>query len=739
MPNDRSSITSRSIRDRLLPVVLYLLITLPIYYQLVLRLQPYTRLNVRALGFLVVLAPVWALGLGASLATLVAVHLTNPLLDDALGRPSSLLGVEGLPFLVVSVAMAVLIRRLQILGERVKQGQSERQRYETQARESEAQARESEACYRQMFEDNPHPMLILDEVTQKLLAVNAAAVAQYGYGPEELRSMTLADLAPPEDRRRPDDPRNDDGPGAAGSGPTRHRRSDGTVIDVEVTTHDFPFGGKRSRLALVRDITERIRAQEALEHQALHDALTGLPNRVLLRRQAERAIAIAQDADEPFALLMIDLDRFKQINDTLGHHHGDVVLQVVGRRLRHAMRDSDVTARLGGDEFAILLAGVTEAEATAVAGRLLESLSQPITLDGQTVDVGASIGVAVFPEHGRDYDELLRHADAAMYTVKHTGGGVEAYTSDCDRCWARRPSMEGELQRGIEDGELVLHYQPKLDLRTRRIHDAEALVRWRHPREGLLLPAQFLPLARRSGLLKSLSLWSLKAAVGQTRVWQRSGLNLVVSVNLPASSVQDLGLVPAIRDLLDRCDALASWLTIEITETVMMEDPGRARLVLGQLHDLGIKIAVDNFGTGHSSLVYLKDLPIDELKIDRSFIKDLEVDPTTSAIVQSTLELGRRLGVRVVAEGVETQQTLDRLAAMGCDAAQGFLISRPLPADELTARIGRPSRGRDLFATPPIPSRRAEPMPTPGEGHAGLSPEIPALTSPTSQDGLASG
>jgi diguanylate cyclase (GGDEF)-like protein len=428
--------------------------------------------------------------------------------------------------------------------------------------------------------------------------------------------------------------------------------------------------------------TQRQAAESA--HQALHDALTGLPNRTLLRDRTNQAIRQADRELVPAALLLLDLERFKEVNDTLGHHYGDQLLAQVGRRLRAALRDVDTVARLGGDEFAVLLPriGTTEG-AVAVANKLQAALQEPFELEGLSLDVEASIGVALYPEHGNDPDELLQHADIAMYVAKDTHAGFMLFDPALDQHSPRRLALLGELRRAIDNRQLVLHYQPKVDAHTGQLLGVEALVRWQHPEHGVLPPGEFIPLAERTGLIGPLTHYVLDAALHQCHRWRQAGHELAVAVNVSARSLLDLAFPDQVAGLLARWDLPARLLMVEITESTIMADPTHALEILGRLNTMGVQIAIDDFGTGYSSMAHLKTLPVQELKVDRSFVSQMTSNNRDAVIVRSTVDLGRNLGLRVVAEGVEDVVTSQELEALGCDAIQGYYVSRPVPPDDL--------------------------------------------------------
>jgi diguanylate cyclase (GGDEF)-like protein len=427
-------------------------------------------------------------------------------------------------------------------------------------------------------------------------------------------------------------------------------------------------------------------ASRRLRHQALHDGLTNLPNRIFLYRRLERAIAGIGRGDGMAALLLIDLDRFKEVNDTLGHDHGDELLVEVAARLRGALRRGDTLARLGGDEFAVLLCDLPGRAAVAeLAGRLHDALRRPFALRGVAVELEASIGAALCPDHGTDVNTLVQRADVAMYDAKRSRASIATYSPDRDPYSADRLGLLAELRRALACDELVLHYQPKVAVDTGVVTGVEALVRWQHPERGLLAPSEFVPLAERTGTVTDLTRWVLDAALAQCRRWRDAGVDLPVAINLAAANIVDTTLPDVVAEALARHGVPANRLECEISEDTVMADPLRAMDVLGRLRALGLRLSLDDFGTGHSSLAYLKRLPLDEVKIDRSFVLGMTEDENDAVIVRSTIDLARNLGLDVVAEGVEDAETLHGLGELHCDVAQGFHLSRPLPADELDA------------------------------------------------------
>ncbi len=439
------------------------------------------------------------------------------------------------------------------------------------------------------------------------------------------------------------------------------------------------------------------------EHQALHDALTGLPNRELFRDRIDQVVRRGRRHGEHAVVMIMDLDHFKEINDTLGHHMGDLLLEEVARRLKRALRDSDTVARLGGDEFGVLLPHVdSPQDASMVAQNLLVHLREPFVLEGMRLEIDASVGLALYPMHGEDNETLQQRADIAMYSAKQSGRGHAIFEPELDRHSPRRLALAGGLRSAINEGQIQLYYQPKADLRTGRIMGAEALARWDHPEFGIVGPAEFVPIAEQTGLITPLTSFVLDAALRQARAWKDAGLELSVAVNLSARSFLDTQLAVEIPRLLARWGVEAELLELEITESMLMTDPARAEATLDRLSQIGLTLSVDDFGTGYSSLANLKRLPVDVIKIDKSFVIEMAVDASDAAIVRSTIELAHNLGLRVVAEGVESEDAWRHLEALGCDFAQGYYLSRPLPADAATRLIRERGTGRDIEAPPAL-------------------------------------
>jgi diguanylate cyclase (GGDEF)-like protein len=421
------------------------------------------------------------------------------------------------------------------------------------------------------------------------------------------------------------------------------------------------------------------------EYLALHDPLTDLPNRSLFHDRVNQAILAGKRSGSGVSVIILDLDRFKEVNDTLGHHTGDLLLQELGSRLRHVVREVDTVARLGGDEFGVLVPSASDTTAGAeVATRILSALSEPFALQGLSLEVEASLGVALYPDHGSDVGVLLQRADVAMYVAKVKKSGCEVYATEIDSYSPERLVLLGELRQAIANDELVLHYQPVVDMSTGRVTGAEALVRWAHPTHGLMQPDEFIPLAESTELIGPLTSWVLDHALSQCRDWQESGLDLTVAVNLSARNLHHADFPNQVAHLLTKWTVPASRLELEITESAVMADPTRAMTVLSQLEALGISLAIDDFGTGYSSLSYLSRLPVANIKIDKSFVMNMVKNANDAVIVHSTIDLGRNLGLRVIAEGVETEEAWRKLADLGCDLGQGYLLRRPVPADQFS-------------------------------------------------------
>jgi diguanylate cyclase (GGDEF)-like protein/PAS domain S-box-containing protein len=469
-------------------------------------------------------------------------------------------------------------------------------------------------------------------------------------------------------------------------------RPDGTELAVELQL--IPVRGRKagsiSWIAILRDVSERHQHVAALEHQALHDALTGLPNRLLLHDRLEQTLRGSRREGGSLAVLLIDLDGFKEINDSYGHSVGDVLLAQIGPRLRAVLRSVDTIARFGGDEFVVLLpASGGRGDAGRTAAKILEALETPFVVNEHTLEISASIGIALSPEHGTDAAMLMRSADVAMYAAKRSSNGYAVYSANEDVFTRSRLALLEELRHGLQAGEFFLVYQPEVDLRTGRLERVEALLRWRHPERGLVLPDEFISGAERIGLIRELTDWVLETALRQCAEWKAAGSAVPIAVNASVRILRDTSLAERVRRVLERLRLDPKLLTFEITESVTAE-PLHALATLAELREAGVRLAIDDFGVGALSLRTLKQLPIDEIKIDRSFVTGMEMQDANAAVVHSVIDLAHHLGCRAVAEGVESAGEWERLAALGCDLVQGHFVSPPLSADEVLRWMAEP-------------------------------------------------
>ena len=438
-------------------------------------------------------------------------------------------------------------------------------------------------------------------------------------------------------------------------------------------------------LMTVVDITERKKVEETIRHMARHDALTGLPNRTMFQDRLQQALLGAERIDRIVAILYLDLDHFKDVNDTLGHPIGDLLLQRVSDRLQACARDSDTVARLGGDEFAIIATNLVQVDdVTVLARRIIDALGQPFDLDMQKVHTATSIGITLYPADNTDPDQLLKNADLALYRAKDAGRGrYQFYDAEMDTEIQLRKEMEHDLRLGIERTEFKLLYQPQVDLSNGKVVGAEALIRWHSPERGLVMPNDFIPLAESTGLINPMSEWILLTACSQAKAWQLSGLPPIrVAVNLSAVQFKSTNLASIVTRALRQAELAPQWLDLEITESVMMGDIDRVIPLMTSLRELGIKLSIDDFGTGFSSLTYLKQFPVEKLKIDQSFVRNIVTDADDAAIAKTIVRLGQSLGIKVIAEGVETVEQLSYLRHMECDEAQGYHFAKPLAPEE---------------------------------------------------------
>ena len=527
-----------------------------------------------------------------------------------------------------------------------------------------------------------------------------------GYRPETLAGQNLLTYVHPEDAVSVQKvvAQTTQQPGAPHTAKFRLRSSEGTWRCLEASSIAFRGGEEFLKVAITaQDVTESEAQTAALKHQSLHDELTGLPNRALLDNELTSAVQAAQEKRKGLSLLYLDLDRFQAINDTFGYRWGDSLLQQVVSRLQGALRKTDTIARVNGDEFAIVLPAIGGANgAVRLARRLLHVLEAPFRVEGHQVALNASIGIGLYPEHGADADTLLRRAALAVHVAKRTGVGYALYSADQEGEYnPTRLLLLSDLRQASDLEQLLLYYQPKVEIMSGEVHEVEALIRWHHPQRGLLPPGEFLPLAEESGLMKPLSQWVLNEAIRQCQTWSREGIHLRVAVNLSMRDLQDTQIPQRIAGLLAAWDMQPGSLEVEVTETAVADDMKRIHQTLAELHYMGVHLAIDDFGTGYSSLAHLRKLPVDTIKIDKSFVQGLTKNEDDKAIVRATIELGHNLGLQVVAEGVEDQETWDALSALGCDLVQGYLISRPLPAADLQQWFSRVvGKGQSLRLNP---------------------------------------
>jgi diguanylate cyclase (GGDEF)-like protein/PAS domain S-box-containing protein len=563
---------------------------------------------------------------------------------------------------------------------------------------AEGEARRSEtaalARFRALFE-GASIGIVRSNTAGDVVDVNPAVEEMLGYGAEEVVGVSFRNFMHEDDLERSIAMFDEMMAGGVDSYQLerRYHRKDGEIIWGQTTAvlERDADGQPLSVLSMIENITERKLAEQALvrqselnQHQALHDALTGLANRTLFNERIEQAIREATRDRSQLAVLVLDLDNFKDVNDTLGHHAGDVLLLELATRVRGAVRGADTVARLGGDEFGVLLGKVGgRAEVIPAIERICSAIERPVTVNGVPLSVEASIGVALFPDDGTDVEALLQRADVGMYAAKEAGSPYSFYDEALDRRDPTRVMLVGELRRAIEERELVLFYQPKARLGTGEIESVEALLRWEHPERGMIFPDAFIPLAQQTGLIVPLTLHVVDEALAQARRFLDRGLRLPVAVNLSTRNLLDPEFPDQVEGLLEHWDVDPGMLRFELTESTMIADPVRTREVLERLAALGIQLSIDDFGTGYSSLAYLKRLPVSEIKIDRSFVMDMQSSEDSATIVRSIIDLGGNLGLSVVAEGVETQEIWDELNALGCPIAQGYHLSRPIPAEAL--------------------------------------------------------
>ncbi|UGA48702.1 EAL domain-containing protein [Bradyrhizobium quebecense] len=543
--------------------------------------------------------------------------------------------------------------------------------------------KQREASFRLLFDGNPVPMILCALDGEKILAVNDAAIAHYGYVRAEFEKMTIKSLQAFDAEL----------PWAAGRSSDeqaartwKHVRADGTLIDLAIYSRQLMHGDQPAMLLALMDITERKRAEARLAFMAQHDSLTGLPNRNLLRQQMEDMLQHTRRSTDKVAVLMLGLDNFKAVNDTLGHGIGDKLLRGVAKRLRSTLREEDALARLNSDEFTIVQGGVMRPEdAVLLARRILDAIGEPYLLDGHSVVVGASIGIAMSPGDGEDSEKLLKSADMALSRAKSEFRGTFSFfEAEMDARAQSRRKIEIDLRGAIQNEGLRPHYQPLVDLTSGRITGFEALVRWPHPERGMISPGEFIPVAEETGLINPLGALMLRRACMDAAQWPD---DVRVAVNLSPLQFRTGNLLALVTDALRQSGLPARRLELEITETLLLEKSSQVLATLHALRALGVRMSMDDFGTGYSSLSYLRSFPFDKIKIDQSFVRDLGANPDAQAIVRSIVSLGVGLGVTITAEGVETEAELSCLRAEGCHEGQGFLFSRARPNTEVISLL----------------------------------------------------
>jgi diguanylate cyclase (GGDEF)-like protein/PAS domain S-box-containing protein len=526
----------------------------------------------------------------------------------------------------------------------------------------------------------------------RVIFANDATCRNLGYTHDELVKMTVFDIEPslkpeawPRDwerlRKR-----------KTLTYETAHRKKDGRMMPAEVNANLVQVHEQEYNCAFVRDITERKINEAELTRLATHDVLTGLPNRNLLNDRIDHAILHAKRNKEYAGVMVVDLDKFKFINDNMGHDAGDELLKEVASRMKSILRASDTVARLGGDEFVIVLEGVAHPEDCALVGqKLMRIIAKPMLVRGIATEIGASVGIAVFPLDGEDAAALMKNADIAMYQVKSEGrGNFQFYEREMGERASRHLSIITGLQEALKNDRFVLHYQPIFDLKSRQLVAAEALLRWQDPERGLIPPNEFIPVAEESGLIGAMGAWVIEEACRQNSRWQKDGMKIVpISVNLSAYQLRSAEIVDVVRKALAACGLPSRFISLELTESMVMGNPQKVIGILKEIQGLGVMIAIDDFGTGYSSLSYLQQFPIDVIKIDRSFVKNISGDAKDAVIANAIIKLAHGLGYKVLAEGVETAVQSDYLQSQGCDLVQGFFYGRPVPAKEFERVLHR--------------------------------------------------
>ncbi len=550
-----------------------------------------------------------------------------------------------------------------------------------------------EKSFRLLFDANPMPMWVFDAQTKNFLNVNDAAIRHYGYDRATFLGMNLLDIWPEDERQAHASVLDEVGDVYQSTHNWRHMKADGSEIEVLTFGRRVPFEGKDGFLVTAVDITERRRAEARIAYMAHHDNLTGLPNRVKFREHLDQALERSGGSDERIGVLCIDLDMFKNVNDSFGHPVGDRLLKMVAERLHGVMPADSLVARLGGDEFAMIVKrNPMPRDLNDLSATLIADVSAPYVVDGLELVIGASVGIAISPGDGLTGDDLLRNADMALYRAKSEGGGAHCFfEQEMDRQAQTRRALEFDLRHALANGEFELHYQPLVDVAANRIVAFESLIRWRHPERGMVSPAEFIPVAEDIGLIVTLGEWVLREACTEAAKWPA---DIKVAVNLSPIQFRSRNLVQTVIAALAHSGLAPTRLELEITESLFLAETEANLAMLHQLRSLGVRISMDDFGTGYSSLSYLRSFPFDKIKIDRSFVRDLAERQDCVAIVKAISGLGQSLNISTTAEGVETEDQLNRLRAMGCTEVQGFLFSTAKPGVDIAGLLDRFGQGR---------------------------------------------
>ena len=545
----------------------------------------------------------------------------------------------------------------------------------------------------QIIENSSNEIYIIKRETYEYLYVNKGGCDALGYTKEEFLKMSIYEVNPKLTQEEIIKLNQEISQNNRTLNRTLHRRKDGSTYHAQSLIHPLQYKGEDALVIFDVNISQQIEDElrlkeqaKLLDYQANHDALTSLPNRALFQDRLEQSIVSAKRNKEKFALLFIDLDQFKQINDSLGHHIGDEVLIQTASRLAETIREEDTLARLGGDEFTIILKNIHDVQGAAtVASKITEIIKMPIIVNSNTLYISSSIGISLCPDDSTSKENLIKFADTAMYKAKEEGrDNYQFYSSEMTTFAFERVVMESSLRIAIKEEQFVVYFQPQFDIGTNLIVGMEALVRWNHPEIGLVSPAKFIPIAEESGLIIEIDKLVMIQAMKQVALWYKKGLKPgILALNLSMKQLNDKGFIPYLLQCMKDTMFEPTWLELEVTEGQVMSNPENSIIKLHKLHSLGIEIAIDDFGTGYSSLSYLKKLPLDKLKIDQSFVRDIPVDEDDMAITKAIIALGKSLNLKLIAEGVETEEQKDFLIENGCELVQGYLFSRPLPADAM--------------------------------------------------------